>query len=144
VFRNNKVSGMDMDTDTPSLATRTEQGRADRAIFVSDLPPAAKQEELLESMEPFGKYEQFVTRMLFALLSLFLKQVGSLSAIIIIDPGSKHAYFERGPCRANTKYSPTGSCHHPGADPPHRACRESSIQLVLWFFGGCPRAWETD
>jgi len=34
----NKVSGMDRDRDTPSRVTRTEQGRDDGVIFVSDFP----------------------------------------------------------------------------------------------------------
>jgi len=60
----NKVSGMDM--DTPSWATRTEQGRDEVVIFVSNVSPTTAQEELLEALEPFGKYEQFMTRMSFA------------------------------------------------------------------------------
>jgi hypothetical protein len=66
----NKVSGMD--TDTLSRATRTEQGRDDGAIFVSNFPPTTTQEELLEALKPFGKYEQFVMCMSFAILSLSL------------------------------------------------------------------------
>ncbi|KAF8492388.1 hypothetical protein F5888DRAFT_1858903 [Russula emetica] len=45
-----------MDTDTPSRVTRTEQGRDDGAIFVSNFF-LTTQEELLEALEPFGKYE---------------------------------------------------------------------------------------
>jgi hypothetical protein len=60
----NKVSGMGV--DTPSWATRTEQGRDEVVIFVSDVSPTTAQEELLEALKPFGKYEQFVMRMSFA------------------------------------------------------------------------------
>jgi hypothetical protein len=87
-----KVSDMDTDSDTPS-ATRTEQGRDDGGIFVSNFPPTTTQEEILEALGPFGKYEQFVMRMSFALLSVSLKQVGFLSGLIIIGPGSKRAHF---------------------------------------------------
>jgi hypothetical protein len=59
----NKVSGMDM--DTPSWATRSEQGRDEVVIFVSNVSPRTVQEELLETLEPFGKYEQFVMRISF-------------------------------------------------------------------------------
>jgi RNA recognition motif-containing protein len=74
VFRKNtkinKVYGMD--TDTPSRAIRT--GRDDGAIFVSNFPPTMTQQELLKALEPFGKYEEFVMRMSFALsLSLSRK-----------------------------------------------------------------------
>jgi hypothetical protein len=48
----NKVSGMD--TDTLSWATRTEQGRDDGAISVSNFPPTMTQEELLKALELFG------------------------------------------------------------------------------------------
>ncbi|KAF8492404.1 hypothetical protein F5888DRAFT_1730566 [Russula emetica] len=44
----NEVSGsMDTNTDTPSRATRTKQGRDDGAIFVSSFSPTTLQEELL-------------------------------------------------------------------------------------------------
>ena len=71
----NKVSSMDTDTDTLSRATRTEseQGRDDGAIFLSNFPPTTTREELLEALEPFGKYERFVMRMSFAFLSLSSK-----------------------------------------------------------------------
>jgi hypothetical protein len=48
-----KVSGLDTDTetDTPSRATRTEQGRDDGAILVSNSPPTTTEEELLEALE---------------------------------------------------------------------------------------------
>jgi RNA recognition motif-containing protein len=59
-----------MDTDTPSRAKRTEQGRDGGAIFVSNFPPTMTQEELLEALEPFGKYEKLVMRIFFAFLSL--------------------------------------------------------------------------
>jgi hypothetical protein len=59
----------EMDTDTPSRATRAEQGRDGGAIFVSNFPPRMTQEELLEVLEPFGKYEKLVMRMCFAFLS---------------------------------------------------------------------------
>jgi hypothetical protein len=50
--------------DTPSPATRT-----DGAIFVTGFPSRMTQEELLEAIEPLGKYEQFVMSMFPALLS---------------------------------------------------------------------------
>jgi RNA recognition motif-containing protein len=66
VFRKyTKVSGM----DASSWATLTEQCRDGGAIFVSNFPPTTTQEELLEALEPFGKYGQFVMRMSFAFLS---------------------------------------------------------------------------
>jgi len=92
----NKVSGMD--TDTLSRATRTEQGRDDGAIFVSNFPPTTTQEELLEALKPFGKYEQFV-----------------------MCPGSKHTYF----IYSNEDHveeincSPTSSYHRRGANLSH-------------------------
>ena len=70
----NKVSGLHTDADTPSRVTRNEQGRYDRTIFVSDFPPTTMQEELLEALEPFGKYEQFVMRMSFLSHSLTLSR----------------------------------------------------------------------
>jgi RNA recognition motif-containing protein len=68
----NKVSDLDADADPPSRVTWTEQGCDDTTIFVSDFPPTMMQEELLEALEPFGKYEKFVMCMSFAFLSLSL------------------------------------------------------------------------
>jgi hypothetical protein len=60
----NNVSGMN--ADTPSWATRTEQGRDDGATFVSNF----LQDDTRGAIGGTGKYEQFVTRMSFAFLSL--------------------------------------------------------------------------
>ena len=46
---------------------------------------------LLGALDPFGKFEQIVMRMSFVLPSL--RQVGCLSGLIIIGPGSNYAYF---------------------------------------------------
>ena len=63
----NKVSGMD--ADAPTRATRTERDLEGGAIFVSNFPPTTTREELLEALEPFGKYEEFKMRMSFTLVS---------------------------------------------------------------------------
>lgn len=49
--------------------SQTEQDNSDGAIFVSDFPPDTTKEELLEALTPYGKYERFVMRMVFAFLS---------------------------------------------------------------------------
>lgn len=86
----NKVSGMDH-TDTPSWAMWNEQGRDDRAIFVSNISLTTMQEELLEPLELIWRYKQIVMYMFFVLPPL--KQVGCLRGVVIIGPGSKYAYL---------------------------------------------------
>jgi hypothetical protein len=116
-----------MDADTPSRVTRTEQGRDDGAIFGSNFPPTTTQEDLSEAER---KYEQFVVRLSFALLSL--KQVGFLSGFIIIGLGNTCISYIR--TRIMSRCSPTSSYHRPGGGPSasnvqriHTAC-----PLVLW------------
>ena len=78
-----------MDADTPLRATRTEQGRDDGALFVSNFLPTTTQEELSEALEPFGKYEQFVMRMSFA----FLSQGSGLSKRTFYHRSPEYAYI---------------------------------------------------
>jgi hypothetical protein len=69
---NEVVSGVHT-TATPSQATQTGEARDGGVLFVSDFPPTMTQEELIEALEPFGKYDKFVMRTSFCLtLSLSL------------------------------------------------------------------------
>ena len=65
-----KRSGVDVDSAwrgssfrTSSYNPRTGQGRDDGAIFVSSFLPDAMQQELSETLAPFGKYDRLVMRM---------------------------------------------------------------------------------
>jgi hypothetical protein len=78
------------------------------------------QEGLSEVLEPLGRYERLVMRMspIFFTFSnswpyKWAYYYRSLLKIRIFH------IFERGSCRANIEYSPTGSYHLPGANPTH-------------------------
>jgi hypothetical protein len=125
----NKVSGMDM--DTPSWATRTEQGRNEVVIFVSNVSPTTR-----GAIGGTGTVREVrAIRDAYVLgLTLSLKEVGFLSGLIISGPGSKYTYFERGSCRGNITCSPMSSYPIRGQTSligraENRPC---SLSTVLW------------